>query len=463
MNTCSMQLLFVLCLTSMVWESTATDGQSLSIVTIKEEPYLTVNQGEFEGYCVDLTLELSKLVGFNYDMRLVQDGRYGALDSQGQWTGMIGDVIRGNADLAVAPLTLTATREMAVDMTTPFMLTGISFLMLKDSMAEESGFSLLAPFSSNMWAGLLIAFLLTGLCICAVGRISPCEWTEPDSEQQRFTLVHSFWYITGALTLQGAGPHPKALSGRVVSAVWWLFAVLLLACYVASLSSQLNSDHKHMSIQTFEDLASQDAMEYGTVEGGSTMNFFKSSKNPVYERLYQNMVRKKSFVSTTLEGLRRVKEGNFAFIGESATMDLAVARNCELVRAQEVISMRGYAIAAPRGSPWVKNLSIAILRMSESGTLGNLQKKWWASSCLDSHPAHSSDTLQPSDLRCLFLLLGVGLGAGLLLSLLELAAKARSRATDSKSSCCSVLMSELHRRFGSAEESTEDATAATKA
>ncbi|KAM8829647.1 putative glutamate receptor isoform 1-T1 [Synchiropus picturatus] len=463
MNTCSMQLLFVLCAALMVWESTAADGKSLSIVTITEDPYFMENHGEFEGYCVDLTEELSKMLGFKYEMRLVPDGRYGALDSQGRWNGMMGEVLRGNADLAVAPLTLTATREMAVDMTTPFMLTGISFLMLKDSLVEESGFSLLAPFSSNMWAGLLIAFLLTGLCICAVGRISPCEWTEPDSEQQPFTLVHSFWYITGALTLQGAGPHPKALSGRVISAIWWLFAVLLLACYVANLSSKMNSDHQHMSIQTFEDLASQDAIEYGTVEGGSTMLFFKLSKNPVYERIYQNMVRKKSFVSSTQEGLRRVKEGNFAFIGESVTMDLAVARNCELVRAQEVISMRGYAIAAPPGSPWVKNLSIAILRMSESGVLVNLQKKWWASRCSHSQPARSSDSLQPRDLRCLFLLLSVGLGAGLLLSLLELAAKVRGRAKDSKSSCCSVLMSELHRRFGRGEESSEDTPAATKA
>lgn len=34
-------------------------------------------------------------------------------------------------------------------------------------------------------------------------RISPAEWSEPGAEGQNFTLLHSFWYITGALTLQG--------------------------------------------------------------------------------------------------------------------------------------------------------------------------------------------------------------------------------------------------------------------
>ena len=39
-------------------------------------------------------------------------------------------------------------------------------------------------------------------------RISPREW-EPEAEGQSFTLVHSFWYITGALTLQGNAAPPQ--------------------------------------------------------------------------------------------------------------------------------------------------------------------------------------------------------------------------------------------------------------
>ena len=34
-------------------------------------------------------------------------------------------------------------------------------------------------------------------------RISPTEWAEPNTEEHSFTLLHSFWYITAALTLQG--------------------------------------------------------------------------------------------------------------------------------------------------------------------------------------------------------------------------------------------------------------------
>lgn len=73
------------------------------------------------------------------------------------------------------------------------------------------------------------------------------------------------------------------------------------------------------------------------------------SNNPVYRRIYQHMERKKSYVQSMEEGVRRTQEGNFAFIGEAVSLDLAVARYCKLTRSQEVIGMRGYAIAAPLG------------------------------------------------------------------------------------------------------------------
>ncbi|XP_035501575.2 probable glutamate receptor [Scophthalmus maximus] len=452
MRGCTAVVFCVVAVTA--WAATA-DAKELSITTIKEDPYTMSSGSDLEGFCMDLISELSKALGFKYKVHLVKDNRYGTSDSSGNWNGMVGEIIRGEADLAVAPLTITAIREQSVDMTTPFMQTGIGFILRKDLASEERTFSLLSPFSTSMWVGILIAFLLTGLCIFLVGRISPNEWAEPDTEEHSFTLLHSFWYIAGALTLQGAGPHPKGLSGRVVSAIWWLFAIMLLACYFGNFNYMLQSNNKHVSIKSFEDLANQDAIDYGTVESGSTMFFFKSSKNSLYHRLYEHMERKKSFVSSTEEGLRRAREGNFAFIGEAVSLDLAVARYCKLVRSQEVIGMRGYSVAAQLGSPLIKNVTNAILMLSESGKLMFLRQKWWASSCLGADRDHISEGLQPNDLRGIFVLLGMGLGVGLLLALLELLSRAHNQAKDGKKSCCSVLTAELSRRFGCKGESAE--------
>lgn len=93
---------------------------------------------------------------------------------------------------------------------------------------------------------------------------------------------------------------------------------------------------------------------------------FKYSNNPVYRKIYQHMEDKKSFVSTTEEGVRRTQEGNFAFIGEAASLELAVARYCTLTRSQDVIGRRSYAIAAPRGQQYAQKHPLLTFWILES-------------------------------------------------------------------------------------------------
>lgn len=74
----------------------------------------------------------------------------------------------------------------------------------------------------------------------------------------------------------------------------------------------------------------------------------------------------------------------------------------------------------------LKNLSVAVLQLSESGELEYLRNKWWASSCMAENAQASS--LKPSSLKGVFLLLALGLGLGLLLAFMELTAKSRNIA-----------------------------------
>uniref|UniRef100_A0A8C5HI26 Glutamate receptor n=1 Tax=Gouania willdenowi TaxID=441366 RepID=A0A8C5HI26_GOUWI len=417
----------------------------LRITTIQQDPYTMSRGTELEGFCMDLLSIISKKLGFNYRVQLVKDGSYGRQDEDGNWNGMIGEVVRGETDLAIAPLTLTAMRERAVEMTKPFMQTGISILLRKDVSEGSNLFDFLTAFTAETWVGILIAYLGTAACFFVVSRLSPCEWSEPQSEPNTFGFLHSLWYTAGALTLQGAGPHPKALSGRVIISSWWLFTIVLLACYFSNLNFSTRSESAPLTMKGFEDLANQDKIEYGCLSASSTMAFFKNSKKHVYRQIYEHMERSKSFVSSMDEGVQRAKGGNFAFIGESVSLDLAVARHCELIRVHEVIGMRGYSIAAALGSPIIKNLSVAILQLSEAGELAYLRSKWWASSCMAEKT--KSVTVQQHSIKGMFLVLTVGLGLGGLLAVLELISKSRKSAAQMKKSCCSVMTEEVSLRL----------------
>lgn len=61
----------------------------------QEEPYTMTRGSELEGFCMDLLSQLSQKIGFTYDLHLVKDGRYGAMDTSGNWNGMIGELVSG--------------------------------------------------------------------------------------------------------------------------------------------------------------------------------------------------------------------------------------------------------------------------------------------------------------------------------------------------------------------------------
>lgn len=79
----------------------------------------------------------------------------------------------------MAPLTLTATREKVVEMSKPFMQTGIGFIIHKEMGSNDPDlFNFLCPFSTETWVGILVAYLVTGVCIyvatrCEHGSVKP--------------------------------------------------------------------------------------------------------------------------------------------------------------------------------------------------------------------------------------------------------------------------------------------------
>ncbi|NXU74228.1 GLRK protein, partial [Oreotrochilus melanogaster] len=422
---------------------------TLTVTTILEDPYVMVRSAELEGYCMDLLKALAGMLHFSYRVKVVGDGQYGAVTSNGNWTGMIGEILRKEADIAVAPLTVTSAREEVVSFTTPFLQTGIGILLRKDRVSQEmSFFHFLAPFSKEIWTGLLFAYVLTCFCLFLVARLSPCEWNEPKNEENHFTFLNSLWFGAGSLTLQGVTPRPKAVSVRVVAAAWWLFTIALLAAYIANFTALLSSGTEQLPIQTFEDLVKQRKIEFGTLEGSSTFYYFKNSKNPIHQMIYEYMDKRRDhvLVKTYQEAVQRVMESNYAFIGESISQDLAAARHCNLIRAPEVIGARGFGIAAPQASPWTKKLSIAVLKLRESGDLDYLRNKWWESSCL-SQSRDRWSPLQPQALGGLFLTLGVGLALGVIAAVVELSNKSRHAAGHLKKSCCSVFTEEMCTRL----------------
>ena len=49
----------------------------------------------FKGFCAELAERVAKSVNFTYEICLVKDGKYGAVNENESWNGMVGELTRG--------------------------------------------------------------------------------------------------------------------------------------------------------------------------------------------------------------------------------------------------------------------------------------------------------------------------------------------------------------------------------
>uniref|UniRef100_A0A0N5C5R2 PBPe domain-containing protein n=1 Tax=Strongyloides papillosus TaxID=174720 RepID=A0A0N5C5R2_STREA len=371
------------------------NGQNLKIVVYLEEPFVTRanNSIGYEGFCIDLIKEMSLILNFTWTILEVKDGAYGVEDDIGKWNGVIGMLQKHEADLSVSALTITYSRSSVVDFTLPFMHLGIAILLGKqsDDSQNNSLFTFLEPLSFSVWISLLAAYLIVSCTMWLLARFSPYEWFDVqqiderdksmDNHKNQFSLLNSLWFAVGSLMQQGSDVIPRAAATRTVAVVWWMFTLILISTYTAQLAAFLTVERMTTPIESAGDLASQQKIKFGTLRNGSTMDFFRESKIPIYERMWSVMQSNSpySFVNSSKEGIARVKAGNYAYMMESSMLEYYMEKDCELQTIGGLLDSKGYGIALPKGSPLRHIFSKTVLQLQERTILEALKNKWWKS------------------------------------------------------------------------------------
>ncbi|CAH0698587.1 unnamed protein product [Spodoptera exigua] len=377
---------------------------TLTVVTVEEKPYVMVKEGwnlqgnaRFEGFCIDLLARVAARAGFHYRLRLVPDNMYGARDPDtGHWNGIVRELMDrvGNA-LVTPPLRVSMGGADCVPSGNPSTSTHVCGHETK---------------------------LLTN----------------------QFNVCNSFWFITGTFLRQGSGLNPKATSTRIVGGIWWFFTLIILSSYTANLAAFLTVERTVLPIQSAADLAAQSSIQYGTLNGGSTMSFFRDSNIDIYQKMWLHMssASPPALVSSYEEGVRRVLAGNYAFLMESTMLDHRVQRDCNLTQIGGLLDSKGYGIATWKGSPWRDKISLAILELQEKGVIQILYDKWWKNTgdvCNRDGKDSKANPLGVQNIGGVFVTLLCGLALAIVVAILEFCWNTKKNASQGRQSLCSEM------------------------
>ncbi|XP_076240022.1 glutamate receptor ionotropic, kainate 2 isoform X3 [Calliopsis andreniformis] len=448
------------------YETTATNI-TLVVMTREEKPYVMVKEDKnltgnarFEGFCIDLLKWIAGQVGFQYAIRLVPDHMYGVYDPETkEWNGIVRELMEKRADLAVASMTINYARESVIDFTKPFMNLGIGILFKVPSSQPTRLFSFMNPLAVEIWLYVLAAYMLVSFTLFVMARFSPYEWNNPhpclaesDVVENQFSVSNSFWFITGTFLRQGSGLNPKATSTRIVGGIWWFFTLIIISSYTANLAAFLTVERMITPIENAADLAEQTEISYGTLEGGSTMTFFRDSKIGIYQKMWRFMESKSPsvFVKSYEDGVKRVLEGDYAFLMESTMLDYAVQRDCNLTQIGGLLDSKGYGIATPKGSPWRDKISLAILELQEKGVIQILYDKWWKNTgdvCNRDEKSKESkaNALGVENIGGVFVVLLCGLALAILVAILEFCWNSKKNTQSERQEGGALSMTEMKK------------------
>uniref|UniRef100_A0A183FEF2 Glutamate receptor n=1 Tax=Heligmosomoides polygyrus TaxID=6339 RepID=A0A183FEF2_HELPZ len=446
------------------------------VTTIMERPYVMLKKNhyelygnsKFEGFCIDLLAELSRDLGFTYAIHAVADGKYGNdVYGNGSWDGMIGEILRGEAEMAVAPLTVNFRRSEVVSFTKPFLSLGISILYKVPDDYQPDLFSFLNPLSWQIWLAILAAIVCVTLGMYTVSRVTPYEWNlnfscctahqphpgaafvdSPVELSNNYSFWNTLWYVTSTMLKGGCDFGPRAVSTRLLGGTWWVFTLVIISAYTANLAAVLTVSRPFIPIKNLDDLANQTTISYGTIKGGSTMQFFQESRIGSHAKMWDYMKNRDVFVKDNREGVEKAITTNYAYLMESTSLEFEVSQNCNLTQIGGVLGSKGYGIAVQKKSEWTDRISRQILLYQKRGIIEMKKSKWWRSkgaTCTGTSSAVKQQrfSLSMHNVAGLFIILGAGLLFGIVTVVVELFIRCRQIAEKENISFWNELINEL--------------------
>ncbi|XP_070181253.1 glutamate receptor ionotropic, kainate 1-like [Littorina saxatilis] len=322
------------------------------------------------------------------------DKKYGAPEEDGTWNGMVGMVKRGEADLAIGPFTITSVRERVVDFTVPYMEDGGGILSRKTDYTPDL-MRIFSPFQADIWlatGGMVVVF---GLVLFVIMKYDP-EHSPPscmvDQEEgqglgrvkQRgqlhedsWNIATSIWTIFGSIMEQGAAKHPRRTSARFVLGCWWVFTILIMSIYTATLAAMLTVTKQPGLIDSIDQVAAATHLTPVTLAGTNWETLFKTAEIGVYKEIGMRMQEGPNVLDVD-QALQYVKDGTGVWLYDISQLDYFYRQDCQTLHlAKRVFNANGLGFVLPQQAPFKRAFNRIILKLQEGGFMSMWRKRWW--------------------------------------------------------------------------------------
>ncbi|GFT99915.1 lig_chan-Glu_bd domain-containing protein [Nephila pilipes] len=390
-------------------------GKLIAVVT-RYPRILEVTQAadglyEFRGsYAKYMEILLSAWKG-GYEIKYCEDEDFGSKTENGTWTGQIGMVSRGEADIGMSLISILQQRAQVVDFSVAYNIEAISFASHKIPL--EGRFQFLQLFDVATWISIFVTLVFLSAIIFLIIR---------RKESFPFVFFNIYSNVLGKSLLL----HKYIFKWKLFLAIWSLCAFVLSSSYSAVLLSFLTLPPPSRALVTLKDVADAVRKGYRAFSGqhSFTIPFLLTSEDEDFKFIGISIKSNEWYHDwkSLLSG-KMMQQGDIYF--STRTMLRLLYEN-----NKSIYISHNPAYVVPIGVIMNKNFCCAselnkiLLWMVASGLEGKLlndmsYKFWLEYSSKSMKESRESHALSTQDFSGAFIILCVGLSISLLVFLGE--------------------------------------------
>ncbi|MFV0513692.1 MAG: transporter substrate-binding domain-containing protein [Jhaorihella sp.] len=327
-------------------------AQTLSVSTVTRPPFSMPADGSDTGFSMDLLAALADKLGWEYRISRVEI-----------FADMLRAVADGDADLAIANISITAARETEMDFSQPIFESGLRIMVPGDQASSPALWR--ALMSRDLLAAIAIAFVVLtggGMAMWYFERRAQPYFDRP----ARQALFPSFWWALNLVVNGGFEERvPRTPFGRLFGVFLVISSLFVVSLFVARITTVMTVDAINGSVNSVSDLYGK---RVGTIEGSTAAGFLD----------------RREITWLGYAGLDGLIEGFETGALDAVVFDAPILSYYATHEGRSTAEMVGpiflrenYGIVFPTGSPLVEDVNQALLALREDGTYEAIYRRWF--------------------------------------------------------------------------------------
>jgi polar amino acid transport system substrate-binding protein len=345
------RFLFVLSLSVSLWAQSSA-AQVLTVSTVTRPPFSMTQDGAETGFSIELLEALAHTLDWEYEINRTE-----------LFSDMLNSVVDGRADMAIANISITSAREIAMDFSQPIFESGLQIMIPAEKLRTPSIWR--ALLSRDLLVALGIAFVLLiggGMLMWVFERRAQPYFDRP----ARNAWFPSFWWALNLVVNGGFEERvPQTIFGRLFGVLLVLSSLFVVSVFVAKITSVMTVEAITGSVNSVNDLYGQ---RVGTIQGSTAAEFLQ----------------RRDIDFRGFDGLDTLLAGFEAREIDAVVFDAPILSYYANQGGKDMASMAGsvfrrenYGMIFPTGSPLVEEVNQALLALREDGTYDGIYRKWF--------------------------------------------------------------------------------------